>query len=575
MPNDNEVLVSVRTELQKLLDELNKVTAKNKEVQDEFKSSGQAIDDSLKKKTQSTTQYFFSLRDVGRRVFDQLKSDIKALASLRGLEAGLSLSNQFSGTFKEVLSLSDSVRRLGNSFGIAKSDFSKFQGALSKGFGDIGASSEEAANALQGLTGTGVKGQGNVLEYAKTAAQLGMLSGERGKSGDIAGSLAGVVRAQGKDVNDPEAMRAIAREVTAASKATGKGASELLREMQNIFESMPEDLRKSFSPKAISQLGVASVVGGPGAADALKAFLGKSKEERAGLEAQGFGKIFGKDGELDLKGLQEVAKELKSRGVSSRMAAQTLGLSGSEAEGFVRLIEKSDQLAQALDETSKASKDYAKEARESMGFGDAFRANIRKVQGTIGEGLGAVTQGATDLLSSASESSAGALGTVAAGGILASVLAGGGLRGIGGSLAKGAGGLIKGKVAEGVTEKETIPVYVVNASEIGGGGSALAGAGKMGGLAKGALGVAGAGAIGYEVGSLINEGIVEKTQGKTSEGFEGNAIERLFFKLDKLFGNERATQFERAQQMMNVKVEVTSKSGELKASTPKTRGASN
>ena len=232
-------------------------------------------------------------------------------------------------------------------------------------------------------------------------------------------------------------------------------------------------------------------------------------------------------------------------------------------------------MAQALDESGKASRDYAKEARESMGFGEAFRANIRKVQGTIGEGLGAITQGATDLLSSASESTGGAIGTVAAGGLLASVLAGGGLRGIGGSLAKGAGGLIKGKVAEGVTGKETIPVYVVNASEIGGGGSAIAGAGKMVGIAKGALGVAGAGALGYEVGSLINEGIVEKTQGKTSEGFEGNAIERLFFKLDKLFGNERAVQFEKAQQMMNVKVEVTSKSGELKASTPKTRGVSN
>lgn len=576
---DNEVIVSVRTELQKILDQLGQITKKNQEVAGSFKEHATGVDDAIKTETKSVSNMFDQLRGLSRRVFDQMKQDFKSLASIKALESGLKISNQFEGTVKEVFNLSDAVRRLGNSFGIAKGDFAKFQGSLSKGFGDIGASSDEAAAALQGLTGTGLKGQGNVTEYAKTAAQLGMLSGERGQAGNIAGGLAGVVRAQGKDVNDVDAMRSIAREVTAVSKTTGKGASEVLRQMQDIFESMPDDLRKSMSPKAIGQIGLASVVGGPGAGAALKQFLGMGKEQRAGLEAQGFGKIFGKNGELNIKGLQDVAKELKGRGVSSRMAAETLGLQGEAAEGMVRLIEKSDELAKAMDESAGASQDYAKEARHSMGFGESFKANIRKVQGALGEHVGKITQGLTDVLSDASESTAGAAAVTLGGGALAAVLAGGGLKGIGQGL--GIQGMIKKQAIEGITGEKVQDVRVINFEEakgLGGGGLMEKAGGMLGGTAgtllKGGAGALSAGMAGYQIGSMINESLVEKTQGTTSEGFQGNVVEQLFFKLDKLLGGQGAKNIVNSQNI-KVGVVVETKNPELKASPKKPRGSSN
>jgi hypothetical protein len=88
--------------------------------------------------------------------------------------------------------------------------------------------------------------------------------------------------------------------------------------------------------------------------------------------------------------------------------------------------------------------------------------------------------------------------------------------------------------------------------------------GKILGAAGGA---AGAGALGYEVGSGINDVIDEKTQGKTSEGFEGNAVERLMFKLDKLFGGEASSRFMEAQKVI---VEVDSKDPAYMARPKKT-----
>lgn len=574
---DNEVVLTAKADLKKILDQLQEIVDKNKEIGDGFKKTGKGVKESLDGQTASVTTTFDKLRNVSRRVFDQLKQDFKSLASVKGLEAGLKLSSQFENTLSEVFDLNDAVRRLGGSFGVARNDFARFQGALAKGFGDIGASSEEAANALQGLTGTGVKGQSNVLSYGTTAAQLGMLSGERGQSGAIAGSLANVVRAQGKDVNDPAAMQAIAREVTAVAKTTGVGASKILSQMEDVFSAMPSELRKAMSPEAIGQIGVAATVAGPGGAAALKAFLGKSKEERAGLEAQGFGKIFGADGKLDLKGLSDVAKELKSRGTSSRLAAQSLGLEGEAADGLVRLIENSDRLSEALNQSSTASRDYAKEARASLGFAESFRANIRKVQGAIGEQIGDVTQGATDLLSKASESNLGAGLVTLGGGALAATLAGGGLSGIGKAL--GVGSLAKAEASERITGRKVQDVRVINFNEAGGIGGAAAGSagglgsilgGKLGQVAKVGGGALGAAGLGYEAGSLINDYLISKTEGKTSEGFEGNAVEQLFFKLDKLFGGETSSNFMKAQ---NVLVEIKTQQPELKASVKKGRGS--
>lgn len=51
-----------------------------------------------------------------------------------------------------------------------------------------------------------------------------------------------------------------------------------------------------------------------------------------------------------------------------------------------------------------------------------------------------------------------------------------------------------------------------------------------------ALGVVGAGVIGYAIGTYINDALDKYTQGKTDEGYEGSIVERGLFKLSNLTG---------------------------------------
>ena len=93
-----------------------------------------------------------------------------------------------------------------------------------------------------------------------------------------------------------------------------------------------------------------------------------------------------------------------------------------------------------------------------------------------------------------------------------------------------------------------------------------------GGKLGGALAVAGAGAAGFALGTaVVNPAIDKYTQGKTEEGFEGNAVERAMFKLDKLLGGSSSKEFMKNQ----VKVEVYTKEPNLKTKTQPSRGRGN
>lgn len=573
-----DVTLTVRSQLLKIIEELDKIDEKNREVSKSFEDLGKKAGDGLNAQTKQVEGYFSRMRGMVSRIGSQMADDFKALISVNALTESIKLSNQFRGSLRETVSLSDSVRKFGQSFGFATHEFSRLQKALTDGMGEIGASSEEAADVLRGLAGTGVRGESQIVDYSKTATQLASLGGERGKAGDIGTLLAGVVRAQGRSVNDTGNMRAVAAAATKVMEATGKSASQVLSEMQGSFEQMPKELRQRFTPEAVSQISVAGAVAGPAAMEPLKKFMSMSKEQRMGMEAQGFGKIFGKGGELDLGGLKDVAKELKSRGVSARLAAETMGFQGAEAEGLVRLIDNADLLSEALERTKNASDDYANKFRKTLTLQEAFNANLNKVKSIFSGPLTAATQGLTNVLSGASESTGGALAATAGAGMLGAILAGGGLRGIGGAL--GLGGMAKsaGKSAafEAITGRKVQDVNVVNAQEVGeavsGGsaaGSLLTKAVGVGGLLKGAAGVGLAGTAGYALGTAANVGIEKFTQGTTAEGFEGNIIERLIFKMDQLMGGESAARINRAQKVM---VELNTR--ELKISKQPARGAS-
>jgi hypothetical protein len=324
------------------------------------------------------------------------------------------------------------------------------------------------------------------------------------------------------------------------------------------------------------------------------------------MSAMGIGNII-KDGKIDteqLKNLKGRAEQLG--GGDARLGMKAALLTGDDkvAEGALRLVNSLAEVEKAQEKIINSTGNLKDTYYESLSLGEAFRANINRIKSVFAKPLAFVQEKVTNALGAASQSDVGATAVVAGGGLLAAILAGGGLRGIGSILSKGAkggmvGGLVgsvaKGAAAEAITGEKTMPVYVVNAAEISAGGAmgGLMGGGaggvggkigglvsKMGPLAlllgKAGLIAGGAAAVGYgayKLGDgLLNPGLDKVSTGKTSEGFEGNIIERLMFKLDKLIGGESSTNFMNNQQ---VQVRIESKIPNIKATPKPSRGGAN
>lgn len=567
-----EVKLSVRSELQKIIDDLTKLTKRGQDVGDTFKEIAKETGDAITDQTNRTNTFFSQMQNFGRRVAGQLKSDFQSLLSINALGGALKLSEQFRGSIKETVNLSDTIRKLGATFGMAQKDFAGFQTAITKGLGDIGLSSEQAANALQGLAETPVKGQKNLIEYSKVAGQLASISGEKGREGDIAKGLSGVVRAQGGNVNDLAQMKAVAAEVQKIREATGKSSTETVKALEDLLRSMPQDLRKAIGVQGLSKLAAAGTAAGGGSTKFLEELLSKSPIARKALEAQGFGNVFGKEG-LNIESFRKAAGSvLKRVGMDPRMAAQTLGLTEEAAEGFVRLYESLDQVKAAQDRVVKSNGDVDKAYRETMSLGDSFRASINKVKSIFAAPLSKATQGITGMLGKASESNLGAAGVVAGGGVLAALLAGVGLKGIGKGL--GIGGLAKGGAIEAMTGRQVQPVYVVNASEIGGGvGDMLsAGGGLISKLKTTGLYGAAAG-VGVGGGALLSEGLnkLVETSAPNSLLRKGDtAVTDLLGDIATKLG--LLPEIVKSTREQRVKVDLNKK--DLKESRPHSRGAS-
>lgn len=570
------VEIKVKSGLKVILADLEALRAKAEEVSASLADTGEETSKTIKKNTKETETFFGQLRTFGRRVSDQLKRDFKALASVESLGAGLKISSQFKNSIEETVQLSDAIRKLGPVFGMAEKDFVQFQKTLTSGLGEIGLSSDVAARTLEGLSQTQVRGQDNLTGYSVAAGQLASISREQGSEGEIAESLARVIQARGGDVNDKKQMEALAESLRRIFLTTGQGPTKALQDMETLFANMPQDLRKSITSSGLANLAAAQAVGGPNATKFLEEMLGKSPIARMAFEAQGGKGVFNDQG-IDIDKFRAFSQDIIGRvGGDPRLAAQTLGLSEDAAEGFVRLAESLDRVKEAQDKIQKTTGSLNDTYRSSMGLGESFRANINRIKSFFAEPLATVTQGATGLLGQASQSDIGAGAVVAGGGLLAALLTGGGLRGVGKGLL---GTVAKGAAAEEITGQKTVPVYVTNAAEIGmggaltGSGSALGTVGKVlggVGIAAGGAYLAGQGmeqvreSTGYSAQTEL--GIAESLGGEMGGAMYQNLYNLLVTMNNKLLGTN-------LQPLQKVKVEFNTPM--LKETKQPTRGASN
>lgn len=556
------VEVTVRSQLLKIAQDLEVIAKASEKVQNGLKGSAEDVGKAVNDSTRKVQSGMDKLQSFGRRLADSLRKDFSSLAGINALAGSLKLSEQFKGSIKETVNLSDTIRKLGSTFGIAGKDFASFQSRMTKGLGAIGLSSDDAANALQGLADTPVRGEKNLIGYAKAAGELASIGNEKGSEGKIANGLARVVKGSGGDPNNMGAVGSVSEDIRRARNATGKSPSEILAAMQQLLTKMPEEMRKTVGTRGLTNLAAISQVAGANSTQFLEEFMSKSSVARKALEAQGFKGVFNKNG-LDVDKFGKASKSILGRvGEDPRLAAQTLGISEEAADGFIRLAKSLDKVRSAQDAIAGSTGDLDEQYRSSMGLGEAFRANINKVKGVFAGPLAGITQGVTDVLSKASGSGVGAAAVVGGGGLLAALLAGTGLKGIAGGL--GMGGIAKAGAVEGLTGRQVQPVYVTNASEMGG-----IGKGAMGGAAT--LGLVGAAAA-------VTAGLVANQQARIIAEVDPAKQKNMIEAGDKGTGNGASNGGNAlAQSLINwlrgQKVEVALKSPELKAASRPSRGA--
>lgn len=551
--------IKVAANLKSLLDQLDKVSDHAKKIKEELISGTKVVDEELDKQTKSVQNNFQKMASFSRRVGQQMKTDLKAMLGVNAVQSGLQLNNMFRNQISKVGTLNDAVRKLGASFGVNARDFAGFQAKMMSGLGQIGLSAEDAANTMQGLAGSGVKGAGNILEYSKIAGQLTSLGREKGNEGGVAKGLADVVRARGGNVQDVKQVDQVAAEVTRAMETTGYTATQILGKMKDTFEGTTKSGRGMVSLRGAAQSAIADQITGANVSGLIKSMTAMSPEMRQRSESMGLTKILGKNGELDIQGIKNFSKTIKSLGTSPDMAAHILGEGEEFGNAITRLIDQSDRLEQAFKENADASGDYVEKFKHNKGLKEAGEAVINRAISPLSEAFGKASQGLTDMLSKSSESTAGSIIAVGSGALLSAALAAGGARSVLGSLA----GSVKGTALQSV-DKDVQKVYVVNASEISGGGSIADKAGVAGLLRGTGSAIAGlvppvaiAAAVGYgasKIGGAYIENKNEEFRSKMTPNDNANMTDgfnKMAAAMEKAMGKDKTS----SRQDVNVTIQ--------------------
>lgn len=533
----NTVELSVRTQLQKIIDELDTLSKKGKDTSDAMTELGHSVGKSMEGQIKKTETMFGRIRGLAGSTAKAMGDDFKNLFNVAGLAQGLKLGGIFSDNIKETMALTDTIRKLGGIFGIAQGEFVSFQERMVDGLAEVGLGADAASNALKGLSETQVRGQENLIAYAKASGMLASVSGQKGQEGSIAKGIATTITAGGGNVNDPAVFARMVDAMRKSFNATGQNPTQILATLSQIMEKMPADLRKNIGPEGLVDLASIGQVAGKNATAFLEEYLSKSPVARKHLEARGFGGVFDEKG-LNVDKFRKQAKNIFAQfGGDPRLMAQTLGLSEDAAEGFVRLYESLDKVSKVQQKMRADTKQLEDQYKSAMTMSEAFAGSLNKVKSSFSGPIAAITNGLSEalvkamdtsltdlgkylpkslasMLQKAQEKAPDALGknigstaVVVGGGVLTALLAGGGIKRLFGNIGLGkAQGIAESEAYAQITGRQVTPVYVTNFSEIGGLGAGNlvgAGAGAGGGFVKGAAGLG----LGVGIGVALGEAI--------------------------------------------------------------------
>lgn len=531
----SDVKIVLDANLDKIKQSLGSLNTMISGVGNNIKKQGNLLEstyeDGFRQSTKQAENFMARLGGLGKRTLKNLGDDFKALGSLNAIRESLKMSDKFRDRIMQTMTLNDAIRKMGASFGVAQNNFGKFQTALQKGLGDVGLSGEAAANALEGLMGTQVKGEQDVLRFAKQAGMIAALSGETGQEAAISKGIADISL---KGFSPEQIGTTLSR----MQMGAGMKGTESVALMKDVLTEMtPEQIKGMGGLKGIEDLAIIMQKSGKESADFFKKFMSATFPGRQVLEAQGAKGIFGEKG-FNASAFKKFIDKLKERSVDPKFALTTAGMSEENATAFLKLADSLDQVKKQTDMVNQSFVSTEESLVKNRGFAESFSAAINRVFGNID--IGKVTQPLTEMFSQLASSDVGSAAMVAGSAIVAAVLAGIGMKGAGKAL--GLPGLLKGGSAGA-----GVPTAGGYVDPYGGYGSYNAPGKKMG--VMGMLGKAGmaAGAAlgGWEIGTAIGEAIEpgitawldKNTSKQTDEGIgEANIAERALLKLMRVTG---------------------------------------
>lgn len=521
----NEVIISARAELDDVVKALRQVENQGKRVQETMADTGDAVTKKLRDNTKQTQRFLEDLKDFARRTAEEVRGSFEGLAKAAAMKLGDKIGTEMKSAVTGAQQLNNTLRKVGNTLGLTGDDFVRFQTDMAEGLGKLGFDAETASRALEGLGETQVRSKEALLDYAKASALLAGTGKERGQEGAIAKGIAGVITSRGGDVNDRGQQQQVINSALGVMLSTGKTATAALDGMRAFFDGLASDKYRNFDPKTYKGMALAESVS-PGAMDFFKGYNNSSALERLPASAQGIGGAFNADG-VDVKFLRDFLKRAMGRiNFSPEDAMKTFGLDASAAKGAVRLAQNLDKLEDAQKRAAKQTKTLGEAYEDSLGLGEAAQGGFNRVKGMAAGPLAAGTNAATNVTKRIAKGDFSDLkenaGLIAGIGFLGMA---GGMSSLGKIFGKGGAGSMLGKslavgaAAEALTGQKTIPVFVVNYAQMGGGGGMMGPAGALGGA------TAGGGMFGKVGAALGLAGIAITAAAVTIDAIEANTMD--------------------------------------------------
>lgn len=501
------------------------------------------LEDAAEKGTTKITNFF---KNLGTRV----KEDLKTAFDASGVMAGMKFGKDMGEGIKQVFELEKAFDRLNTRLKLSTEKMLAFKNQVGRKVAATGQKIEDILPGMETVAAKGgVKDTGQLADIAESLGQAKATTGEDTTS--LADTVVQILQNQGKKVTSEsfkQTMDALQGTRVAGAFGSTDEAGKSIMDMTKILDKSQQK-SMGLGTRELGGLAAMASKGGAGGQDILNKILETAKGAGGGKQVNAiFGAEVFKNGKFDASAFQKVNKQGFGQ-YTAQSRASALGADQGDLDRFIDNMKSGMGDFKAVTENAGETASQFETATDNLASSfDKFKANLKESTSEIGSGLSTMGK---DVISGHFKKFLGDLkttgqsavhhsGTLIAGLGLAAgvgVLAGGSLNRI---LAKvpGLGGMAKGMVGAEVAKQAGVqPVYVVNASEIGGGGLGdMAGAaggamGKMGKMAGQAAGVIGAGAIGYEVGKFLMENTPLGTM-------SGKATDYL---ADKVFGTGKET----------------------------------